>query len=373
MRQIDQSDDLDLQVIATGMHLSPEFGLTYRQIEEDGFRITEKVEMLLSSDSSAGTAKSTGLGVIGFTDCLSRLNPDVVVLLGDRFETFAAGVAAHILGIPIAHIHGGEVTEGAVDDVLRHSLTKMAMLHFVAAESFRRRVIQMGEHPSRVFTVGAPGLDGILEGPFLSRGELECFVGIPLKRSFFLVTFHPETLGAKAPGQSVEILLDALEKYPKATVLFTLGNADGGGREINERIRRYANRNSDRVQVVQSMGQRRYHSALRLADVVIGNSSSGIIEAPSFGVPVVNVGDRQKGRPRAECVIDSALEGEAIARAIRRALTSQFREKTRSCRNPYRSGNAAASIREILAAYPFVKGSGKTFYDLPVEEGGEHP
>lgn len=370
MREIACSHDLELRLVATGMHLSPEFGLTYRQIEEEGFPISEKVEMLLSSDTASGTAKSTGLGVIGFTDCLARLNPDVLVLLGDRFETFAAGVAAHILGIPIAHIHGGEVTEGAIDDALRHSLTKMATLHFVAAEAFRRRIIQMGEEPARVFNVGAPGLDGILEKPFLSREELESFVGISLPMPFFLVTFHPETLGGLGPGQSIQALLDALEAFPEATVLFTLGNADSGGREIKERIRRYADSRPDRVQAVQSMGQQRYQSALRLADVVIGNSSSGIIEAPSFGVSVVNIGDRQKGRPRAESVIDSPAERGAIIQAISRALSPEFREIARSCRNPYRSGHAARSMREILASYPFDRGSGKKFYDLP-DAGGE--
>lgn len=365
MKAIQDDIDLELQVIATGMHLSPEFGLTYKEIEKDGFRIDEKVEMLLSSDTPVGTAKSTGLGVIGFADAFSRLRPDVVVLLGDRFEMLSAAVSAHVMGFPIAHIHGGEVTEGAIDDAIRHSITKMSSLHFVAAEEFRKRVIQMGERPERVFTVGALGLENVTRLELVGRADLEEFVGIPLKAPFFVVTFHPETLGGQDPVFAARCLLEALDQFPEATVIFTLGNADSGGRMINSMIREYVSGRKSRAVAFQSMGHLRYLSALRFADVVIGNSSSGIIEAPSFHVPVVNIGDRQKGRPRAASIIDCRVSRGQIAAAIGQALSPAFRSRAGSVENPYFRRGTSGKILDVLTSFPLDPEERKGFYDLP--------
>lgn len=364
MREILDAPDLELQVLVTGMHLSPEFGMTVREIEADGFEVSDRVEMLLSSDSPAAIAKSMGVGLIGFADALRRLSPDVILLLGDRFEILAAAQAAMVARIPIAHIHGGESTTGLMDDSIRHAVTKMALYHFVTAEPFRRRVIQLGEHPARVHIVGAPGLDHLRRSELLDRASLEQALGFPLRTPVLLVTYHPVTLEATDPSEPMGELLAALDAVPEATLIFTRTNADTRGRVINQMIDRYVDSNPERAHVFTSLGQQRYLSALREVDAVVGNSSSGIIEAPAVQVPTVNVGDRQGGRLRAQSVVDCAVTREAIEAAIRRVLTTDFRQAMGDATSPYGDGHAAERIVGHLRELPLEDVLKKGFYDL---------
>ncbi len=365
MRAIADDPELTLQVIATGMHLSPEFGLTYRAIEEAGFTIDEKVEMLLSSDSPVGIATSIGVGTIGFALALRRLSPDLIVVLGDRFEVLAAVQAALVACIPVAHVHGGELSEGAIDDSIRHALTKMAHLHFTATEEYRRRVIQLGESPDRVHAVGAPGLDAIGRVPLLTREQLEQTLGVTLASPSFLVTYHPETLRPDASAAAMGELLAALDEFSGATIVFTKPNADTGGRVIGQAIDAYVRRHPGRAVAHTSLGQQRYLSALRHVDLVIGNSSSGLIEAPSFRIPTVNVGDRQRGRIRAASVIDCAPQRGAITDAIRQALSPAFRRVVEGASNPYGDGEATGRIVAILKRTDLAGLVVKRFHDLP--------
>ena len=364
MREIQGDPDLRLQIVATGMHLAPEFGRTDREIEEDGFEVDERVEMLTASDTPVGTAKSMGLGTIGMADAFRRLGPDVVLLLGDRFEVLAAAQAALVAKIPIAHVHGGETTEGAVDESIRHAVTKMAYLHFVSAAPFRRRVVQLGEHPDRVFNVGAPGLDALRHVDLMDQSALEASIGAELWAPTFLITYHPATLQDALPEDSVQELLRALSRFPEARLLFTKANADSGGRAVNRRIHRYAEQEGERARVYESLGQRRYLSALHHVDLVIGNSSSGLIEAPAVPVPTVNVGTRQRGRPRAGSVLDCPERTPAIAGAIRTALSEEFRGRLSDVTSPYGDGTAASRICRHLRTLE-ISGPAKTFYDLP--------
>lgn len=367
MKEIQGDPDLKLQVMVTGAHLSPEFGLTWKQIEEDGFEIDEKVEMLLSSDTPAGIAKSTGLGIIGFADAFARLKPDLVVLLGDRFEIFASAATAHIARIPIAHIHGGETTEGAIDEAFRHAVTKMSQIHLVAAEPYRKRVIQMGEDPSRVFLTGAPGLDHLEKTSLLRRDEIEDDLGIQLEAPVFLVTYHPVTLHGD-PKKPFGELLTALEEFPDASIVFTHSNADTEWRALTSMIEDHTVARPDRIRSVASLGQRRYLSLLKICDAVVGNSSSGLTEAPSFGVPTVNIGDRQKGRLKASSVLDCPEERGAISETIRIAISPAFKEVASNTQNPYGSGGASEKIKQILKEIPLEGLLEKSFYDLPLPE-----
>jgi len=368
MREVQEDPELDLQVVATGMHLSPEFGLTYQEIEEDGFEIDEKVEMLTSSDTPVGIAKSMGLGTIGFADALSRLDPNVLVILGDRYEMLSVAQAALVARIPIAHIHGGEITEGAVDDSIRHAVTKMAHVHFTATDPFRRRVIQLGERPERVFNVGAPGLDYMRRLDLMGQGDLESSLDFELGNPTFLITYHPATLQDRPSEESVEELLDALDQFPNARLIFTKANADAEGRKINERIEEYVQRESSRARLYSSLGQRRYLSALHHVDLVLGNSSSGLTEAPAVPVPTVNLGTRQRGRPRAESVIDCREQTDAIAESIRKALSESFRGTLENVTSPYGDGKTTPRIRRRLKEIPLEDLTTKSFYDLNVEE-----
>lgn len=364
IRGIDADPALELQLVVTGMHLSPEFGLTYQAIEADGFSIDAKVEMLLSSDSPTGIAKSIGIGVIGLSDAFARLDPDVVVLLGDRFEILAAAQAAMVARIPIAHIHGGEATEGAIDEAIRHAVTKMSHFHFVTTEAYRARVIQLGEAPERVWNVGAPGIDNLHRMDLLGRDQLEDALGFALGRPTLLVTYHPATLSRTPVARSIEELLRALESFPNARVVFTKANADTDGRVINSLVERFASERPDRARVFASLGQLRYLSLLKYSDVVIGNSSSGIIEAPAVKTPTVNLGDRQRGRVRADSVIDVPEEAEAIAAAIGKALSPSFREQTLRTQSPYGGGGAAERILECLREAELGSVLMKRFHDL---------
>lgn len=364
MKEIQGDPALRLQVVATGMHLSPEFGLTYRMIEEDGFPIDGKVEMLLSSDTTVGMTKSVGLGVLGFADALARLKPDILVVLGDRFEIFAAAQAAVMERIPLAHIHGGETTEGAIDESLRHAITKMAHFHFTAAEPYRKRVIQLGEEPERVLNYGAPGLDHLRRLDLLDRPTFERKIDFPLGDRSFLVTYHPVTLDREGPGKPLRALLGALDQFPEARILFTKANADAAGRLINEAVDAYAQRQPSRVKVFAAMGSLLYLSAIRHTDLMIGNSSSGLLEAPAFQKATVNMGDRQKGRLRAPSVIDCAEEEEAIVAAICRGLSPAFREVLARTQSPYGEGNASVRIKDYLKHAPLQGVLRKPFYDI---------
>lgn len=366
MKEIQNDPDLELQIIATGMHLSPEFGLTYKLIEQDGFHIDYKVEMLLSSDTPVAIAKSLGLGVIGFADALDRLKPDILVVLGDRFEILAAAQAALIARIPIAHIHGGETTEGVVDEAIRHAVTKMSHFHFVAAEPYKRRVIQLGENPERVFTVGAIGLDNAKRMSLLSKEELEQAIQFKLGKVSFLVTYHPVTLKDKNSEFAVKELMKALDKFPEANVIITKANADTGGRIINQLFEEYEKKWPGRVLFCSSLGQLYYLSAMKHVDVVIGNSSSGIIEAPFLKKPTVNMGDRQKGRLRAKSVIQCDENAEAIEQAIRKALSLKYQNAS-IFNSPYGYGNASKRIKTCLKRVSLDGVLIKSFYDIPFE------
>ncbi|WP_103019497.1 UDP-N-acetylglucosamine 2-epimerase [Salinibacter altiplanensis] len=364
LHEIQQDPDLELQIIATGMHLSPEFGLTYQAIEEDGFEIDEKVEMLLSSDTPVGVAKSMGLGTIGFAEAFDRLDPDVALIPCDRFEALSAAQAALVARIPIAHAYGGETTEGAFDEAIRHSITKMALYHYVTAEPHRERVIQLGEHPDRVKNYGAPQLDHLSRLDLLDRDEFERSIDFQLGEPTFLITYHPVTLENKSSEQGINELLQALDHFPDARLIFTNSNADTEGRIINRRIEEYAEALGSRANVYTSLGQRRYLSALHHVDLVLGNSSSGIIEAPAVPVPTVNVGARQKGRLRAESIIDCAEKSEEIIEAIEKALSDDFQSQIEKVESPYGDGKAATRIHCHLKQAD-IDSPRKTFYDLP--------
>lgn len=362
MKEIAADADLQLQIIATGMHLSPEFGLTAQQIEADSFSIDAKVEMLLSSDTPVGIAKSMGLGVIGFADALDRLKPDIMVVLGDRFEILAAAQAAMVARIPIAHIHGGETTEAAFDESIRHAITKIAQWHFVAAEPYRKRVIQMGETPDRVFNVGAPGLDQLERIHWLGREHLEVELGINLGNPLFLTTYHPVTLDVADPNLAMNELLISIDQFPDATVIFTYPNADTGSRALINSIDDYVARYPRRTKAFMSLGQQRYLSLLRLADVVIGNSSSGLTEAPALKKATVNLGDRQRGRLKATSVIDATEHHETITKAIRQALSDEFRRKLVNTVSLYGAGNVSGNMKAVLKSVtPEVR---KRFFDI---------
>ena len=351
MQEINKDNDLELYLIVSGMHLSPEFGMTYQEIEEDGFQINAKVEMLLSSDSPAGISKSIGLGVIGFADEFQRADLDMLILLGDRYEALSAAISAMVMRIPIAHLHGGELTEGAIDEGIRHSITKMSYLHFTSTEQYRNRVIQLGENPERVFYVGALGVENIKKINLMTKEELEKSIHFEIDENTVVVTYHPVTLENNTVEEQFLNLLKVLDRNPKIRMVFTKANADTNGRIVNELIDKYAAQNSERACAFMSLGQKRYLSALKYCRIVIGNSSSGIIEAPSFGKPIINIGDRQKGRICADSVINCGYTQQEIQQAMETALTEEFENKARNCRNPYEKENTAANIISVIKDY----------------------
>jgi UDP-N-acetylglucosamine 2-epimerase (non-hydrolysing) len=365
LKDIEKDPELDLKLFVSGMHLSPEFGLTYKSIESEGFKIDEKIETLLSSNSKIGVAKSIGLGVLGYTDALSRQKPDALVILGDRFEALAIAQTAMILGIPIVHLHGGEITEGAYDDAIRHAITKLSYLHMTSTDEHKRRVIQLGEAPERVFNVGAIGLDHLNRGSFMSVDELSDSLGFVIKRPYMLVTYHPVTLADEDPETSFKELLDSLSEFPEYQVILTYPNADNGGRSIIPLLENYANTNSERVIAIPSLGQKRYLSAVKHSAAVIGNSSSGIIEVPSFDVATINIGMRQKGRLAAKSVIHCKPYKKDIVNAIHTGITQAYKTNDEEIRNPYGQGDTSSQIITLIkkmTAKPY-----KSFYDLNVE------
>jgi GDP/UDP-N,N'-diacetylbacillosamine 2-epimerase (hydrolysing) len=356
---------LHLQLIATGAHLSPEFGLTYREIESDGFHIDAKVEMLLSADTASGVTKSMGLGLIGFADALQRLGPDLLLVLGDRYEILVAATAALIAGVPVAHLHGGETTEGAFDEAIRHSVTKMSHLHFVAAEPYLRRVMQLGEDPARVFLVGGLGVDAIHRLRLLDRSALEASLGFGLGPRNLMITFHPVTLEGASSVQQMGELLAALQALTDTQLIFTMPNADTGSRALSEMVSAFVAAHPN-AHAFTSLGQLRYLSCMKHVDGVVGNSSSGLAEAPTFGIGTVNIGDRQKGRLKASSVIDCEPQRDAISASLRRLYDPAFRLSLASTSNPYGDGGASARIVDVLRDIPLAPLLKKSFHDLPV-------
>ncbi|MDB9892079.1 UDP-N-acetylglucosamine 2-epimerase [Amylibacter sp.] len=355
-----QSDPyFDLKILVSGTHLSPEFGETYTQIEIDGFHVDEKVEMLLSSNSAAGTAKSIGVGVLGFTDALSRLEPDGLILLGDRFEALAAAQTALILRIPVIHLHGGEITEGAYDDSIRHAITKLSYLHATSSDEHRNRVIQLGEAPNRVFNTGAIGLDHISRGNFMTLSEISKSLNFEISKDYFVVTYHPVTLADEPPEVAFLALLNALDIFENHQVILTYPNADDGGRIIISMIDQYAADRTDRICAIPSLGRTRYLSAVKHSSAVIGNSSSGIIEVPSLGVPTINVGSRQLGRLASNSVINCDPDKSAIVSTILSAIGEGDKVPLS---NPYGEGDASRKIIDILKTVKFKKT--KKFFDI---------
>ena len=363
MKEIESDNELELQIIATGMHLSPEFGLTYKEIETD-FKIDKKVEMLLSSDTAIGISKSMGLAQISFAECYEELKPDILVVLGDRYEIFSATSAALIANIPIAHLHGGETTEGAFDEAIRHSITKMSHLHFTAAEEYKNRVIQLGEHPSRVFNVGGMGIENIKRLKLLSRDEFEESINFKLNKKNILVTFHPVTLENSSAKEQFQELLDAIDELEDTNIIFTKANSDTNGRIINQMCDEYVLKNSNKSICFTSLGQLRYLSALQYVDAVVGNSSSGLIEAPSFKIGTINIGDRQKGRLKAKNVIDSEVNKTSILKSFSKLYSKDFQDLLKESENPYGNGCASRRIIEIIKNQDLKNLLKKSFYDI---------
>jgi GDP/UDP-N,N'-diacetylbacillosamine 2-epimerase (hydrolysing) len=363
MEGIKQSSALELQLVVTGMHLSPEFGMTVKEIEDDGFSIDRKVEMLLSSDTPVGITKSMGLGVIGFADALEDLKPDMMLVLGDRYEIFPAATAAMFARIPIAHLHGGELTEGVFDESIRHSITKMSHLHFVAAEEYRRRVIQLGEQPERVFTVGGLGIDNILRLKLLTRDELEEALDFKFAKRNLLITFHPLTLEHNTSAQQMEELLAALAELKDTGLIFTMPNADTDGRVLFRQIEAFCAQH-EQARAYTSLGQLRYLSCIQYVDGVVGNSSSGLAEVPSFKKGTINIGDRQRGRLKATSVIDCSPDQDSIHKALERLFSAEFQAQLSSVENPYGIGGASDKIVLILEKSYLKSEIIKKFYNI---------
>ena len=364
MQRIQEAEDLTLQIIATNMHLSPTFGLTYKEIEKDGFSIDKKVEMLLSADTPNATAKSMGLEIISIADAYADLKPDLIVVLGDRYEVLGAVSTALFFQIPIAHLHGGEITEGAYDDAMRHAITKMSHLHFTSTEEYRKRVIQLGENPERVFNVGAIGIENIKKESFLSKKELEDSLGFQLGNKSLLITYHPTTLDPSPIDQQCRNLLTVLSQHPEYQLLFTLPNSDTNGYSIIDHIQKFVKENSHRAIAVNSLGKKRYLSALKYVSAVIGNSSSGIIEVPSFGIPTLDIGNRQKGRIAANSVVHCGTSYEEIENGFNLIFSEKIQSLTKQRHNPYEKEGTTDMIINQLRNHPLENLIQKSFYNL---------
>lgn len=365
IKEIENDKDLELQLIVTGMHLSPEFGLTYQTIEKE-FKIDKKIEMLLSSDTSIGISKSMGLAQISFAEAYEELKPDIVVVLGDRYEIFSVTSAAMIAKIPIAHLHGGETSEGAFDEAIRHSITKMSHLHFTATNEYKNRVIQLGENPNRVFNVGGMGIENIKRLKLLTKEEFEKSIDFKLNIKNILVTFHPVTLENSTAKEQFQELLNTIDELEDTNIIFTKANSDTDGRVINQMIDEYVNKNSNKSVCFTSLGQLRYLSALQYVDAMVGNSSSGLAEAPSFKIGTINIGDRQKGRIKAKSVIDCEPNNKSILEAFNKLYSKEFKEVLKTTINPYGDGYASKKIIEILKSVDLENILKKSFYDLKV-------
>lgn len=367
MKEIQKDDSLELQLIVTGAHLSPEFGLTYKLIEEE-FKIDKKIEMLLSSDTSVGISKSMALAQISFCEAYEELKSDILVVLGDRYEIFSAVSSAMIARIPIAHLHGGETTEGAFDEAIRHSITKMSHLHFTSTDEYKNRVIQLGENPKRVFNIGAIGIENIKRLKLLSKDEFEDSINFKLNKKNILVTFHPVTLENKTASKQFQNLLKAIDSLKDTNIIFTKANSDTDGRIINKMIDDYVLKNKNKSIVFTSMGQLRYLSALQYIDAVVGNSSSGILEVPSFKIATINIGDRQKGRLQAKSVVNVKPKKTDILKAIDKIYSQKFQLKLKNTKNIYGDGDCSSRIVEILKTVKLDSILKKSFYDIKVKD-----
>ncbi len=363
MTELRNEDLFQLQTLVTGAHLSPEFGLTYKQIEADGFAIDEKVEMLLSADTGISIVKSMGIGMIGYADVLSKLSPDAIVILGDRYEMLAVASSASALKIPIIHLHGGEITEGAYDDSFRHAITKLSHLHFTSTDVYRERVIQMGEQPHNVHNVGAIGIDNILQLPLISKQELEDTLNIKFKKYNYQVTFHPETLSDISVEEQFQILLNSIEKQKDSFFVFTKSNADTDGRIINQMIDHFVSTHKDITAAFTSLGNLRFLSVLKVCNAIIGNSSSGIIEAPSLKIATINIGNRQKGRIQASSIINVEVDEDQISQAIQKTQNIQFIDTLKKVNNPNGNGNTTSKIINIIKNVDLKSLVIKKFYD----------
>lgn len=368
MQGVRDDPRLKLQIVATGMHLSSEFGLTYQDIEADGFIIDRKVDMLLSSDSGVGIGKSVGLGVIGFADVIAELRPDLIVVLGDRFEILAAVTAALFARVPVLHLHGGEVTEGGLDDSIRHAITKMSHVHCVATEEYRQRVVQLGENPGRVHCVGGLGVDAIMQTRLIGRTELEAALDFKFMKRNLLVTFHPATLSGESSASQMMELLAALDRTNDFGLVFTLPNADTGGRELIKILQAFVETHPN-ARAYPSLGQLRYLSCMAQCDAVVGNSSSGLLEAPTLKKGAVNIGDRQQGRLQAGNVINCRAQRDEISAALQKLYSPAFQSSLSDVVNPYGDGGASSRILEIIRTLELDACPQKCFYDLPIYTG----
>ena len=364
IQKIDASPELCLQIIASGTHLVHDQGMTINEIESDGFAVDEKIDIALGDDSAQGICHSMGVAVSEYAKSLTQLKPDILVILGDRFESFCCAAAATVCRVPIAHIHGGETTQGAMDEAFRHSITKMAHIHFPCCDIYRQRIIQLGEAPDRVFDVGALGVENIKTIRLMIKHELEASLDFKLDGPFFLITFHPVTLENETAGEQFGQLLAALDRFQDHKCIFTQANADTDGRIINQMMVAYAEKHSDRSMTIASLGYLRYLSAVSLSAAVLGNSSSGIIEVPCLGVPTVNIGDRQKGRVRVDSVIDCGTETKDIVSALNKAIDADFRQSLKNINNPYYRPDTAKTIAEIIKGTTLEGILKKQFYDL---------
>lgn len=360
---VDKSIDLELQLVVTGMHLSSEFGFTINEILNDNFHINKKLETLISSDTPVGVSKSIGLGVIGFAETLEELKPNLIVILGDRYEILSIAICALIAKIPIAHISGGEITEGAIDESIRHSITKMSSIHFVAAEEYKRRVIQLGEDKNKVFNVGGLGADIVKQSDLFTKEYLEDFLNFKFKSKNILITFHPETLDLNHTECQIDNLLFSLGNFDNIGFIFTMPNADNRSKTIDSKIQRFCFENKNST-YIKSLGQKKYYSCLNIVDGVVGNSSSGICEAPSFKIGTVNIGDRQKGRVRCESIIDVDNEQKEITNAIKTIISEEFKSKIKGVINPYQINNTSENIVRIIKEINLEGITKKKFFDL---------
>ena len=363
IKEVNDDHNLELQLIITGMHLSSEFGLTYKEIEKE-FKIDKKIDMHLSSDTSEGISKSMSIAQKSFSKAYNELKPDIIVVLGDRYEIFSAVSSAMISKIPIAHLHGGEATEGLIDEAIRHCITKMSHLHFTATEEYSKRVIQLGEEPNRVFNVGGAGIENIKRLKLLTKEDFEKSINFKLNIKNILVTFHPVTLEGKTSKKHFQELLDSIDDLEDTNIIFTKANSDVDGKVINQMINQYTKKNLKKSFCVASLGQLRYLSALQYIDFIIGNSSSGLLEAPSFKIGTINIGDRQNGRLKAESVVDCLPNKKNIKKAIKKIYSNKFQNLLKDVKNPYDHGCASKKIIKVLKIIKLDKILKKNFFDI---------
>lgn len=365
MKMVQDDPDTQLQIIATNMHLSPKFGNTYQEIERDGFTIDKKIPILEEEkDDANATLKSMSKALAGFADAYDELKPDMVIVLGDRYEILAAATAALIDRIPIAHLYGGEITEGAYDDAIRHCVTKMSHLHFTSCEEYRHRVIQLGEQPDHVYNVGSIGVENIKMLPLMSKDEIEKGIGFAIDNHTILVTYHPVTLGNRTAKEDIEDFIAALEEKKNLRIIFTMPNSDTGGQAIVEAINAFADKNPQRAKAFKSLGVLRYLSVMRQVAAVVGNSSSGLVEVPSFGIPTLNIGDRQKGRMAADSVFNCKTDKQAVLKGLDIVMSEEFRQKAAAIHNPYDKEGTAQAIFKVISTYPLDSLNQKHFYDI---------